>query len=256
MYSDFWSIGDSRPVISASESSRFGRTVSRFNLGFDSKFTDDEIMSICSLDDSDLLVLRIPSTRIKIGCLLSRLQHKFAFQADTLVYYELNTPVYKALPNNDAEIFRLGSANSHLLDQFTSLIQQTFTDYTNHYGANQKLDMFNVEAGYLEWTLGFLADPSCNTFVRCTNPKYIDGWMTVKENGDYVEMIIGGSNPLSRGTGTYMKLVNAIVLYYLNFGTKYVRVSTQITNTDVIGVWQKNGFKFLGSINTFHIEKT
>jgi hypothetical protein len=255
MYSDFWGVSDSQPGVSASESDRFGRVVSRFNIGINSKLTDDEIASICSLDESDLLVLRTPSSRIKIGSLLSRLQNKFAFQADTLVYYELDTSVYQASPDVDGEIFRLRSTDLGLLDQFTSLIKQTFFDYTNHYGANPKLDAFNVEDGYLEWTLGFLADPSCNTFVRCTKSNYIDGWMTVKQDEDYVEMIIGGSNPLARGTGTYMKLVNAIMLHYLNLGSKHIRVSTQITNSDVIGVWHKNGFKYSGSINTFHIEK-
>ena len=255
MYSDFWSAGNSHPVVSESESARFGRVVSRFNLGINSKLSDDEIVSNCSLDDSDLLVLRTPSTRVKLGSLLCRLPDKFSFQADTLVYYELDTSVYKAVPTDDTEIFRLGSTDLGMLDQFTSLVKQTFTDYTNHYAANPKLGSFNVEDGYLEWTLGFLVDVNCNTFVRCTKPNYIDGWMTVKQDEDYVELIIGGNNPLARGTGTYMKLVNAIAFYYLNFGIKYIRVSTQITNLDVIGVWHKNSFKFLGSINTFHIEK-
>ena len=256
MYRDFWLNSSHSIRFSPTESIRFGSNVYRFDIAIASSALDSEIFSICEDSSADLMILRAPSTRVKLGAMLSRLESKRAFQADTLVYYELDTSKFGALYNGDTEIFRLQSTDLDRVEQFKNLIKQTFHDYTNHYSSNPNLDGFSVEDGYLEWALGLLADSSCNSFVRCTNPNYIDGWMTVKQDGDYVEMIIGGSNPLARGTGTYMKLVNAIVLYYLNFGTKYIRVSTQITNTDVIGVWQKNGFKFLGSINTFHIEKT
>jgi hypothetical protein len=255
VYRDFW-LNDSYSIRdSPTEKTRFGIDVYRCDVPVGSSILDSEIVSICEDSKADLMILRAPSTRVKLGALLSQSKYKKAFQADTLVYYELDTSIFKTPLMTAGKVTLLQSTDLNRIQQFESLINQTFHDYSNHYSANPRLESLNVADGYLEWTLGLLTKPKCATFIHCTNSEYIDGWITIEEDVDYVEMVIGGTDPRARGTGAYMRMVYAIVNHSLDIRKRYIRVSTQITNSDVMRVWHKNGFRFSGSINTFHIEK-
>ena len=255
MYSDFWSIGDSRPVISASESSRFGRTVSRFNLGFDSKFTDDEIMSICSLDDSDLLVLRAPSIRFELGDHLSRIRTRRIFQADTLLYFSLDVSKYNyQLQYKESEV-ELRRADFSDESQLRDLINATFEGYLNHYSANIAITSEQMLSGYIEWANSLSADKSHFVYVRKSTDDYLDGFLVIEFQNREIELVIGGTHPSARRTGSYSHLWNFALYDIGQQNVDFIRTSTQVINTNVINSWLKSGFTYSGSINTFHLEK-
>ena len=255
MYSDFWSTGDSRPVISVSESSRFGRTVSRFNLGYNSKFTDDEIMSICSLDDSDLMVLRAPSTRFELGDHLSRIRNRRVFQADTLVYFSLDVSKFESqFKTTKSEIeLRLGAPTDE--SQLEDLIKQSFEGYLNHYSANIEITSEQMLNGYIEWANSLSTANNHFVYVRKSTKDYLDGFLVIEFQDREIELVIGGTHPSARRTGSYSQLWNYALFDIGKVNVDFIRTSTQVSNTNVINSWLKSGFTYSGSINTFHLEQ-
>ena len=255
MYSDFWSTGDSRPVISASESSRFGRTVSRFNLGFDSDLTTEEIVRCCDVDESDLLVLRVPSLRFELGDHLSRIRTRRVFQADTLLYFSLDVSKYSyrfQIKESEVELRRADFSDE---SQIRDLINETFEGYLNHYSANIAITSDQMLSGYIEWANSLSADKNHFVYVRKSTNDYLDGFLVIEFQDREIELVIGGTHPSARRTGSYSHLWNYALFDIGQQNVDFIRTSTQVSNTNVINSWLKSGFTYSGSINTFHLEK-
>jgi hypothetical protein len=229
--------------------------VSRFNIGINSKLTDEEIASICSLDDSDLLVLRSPSIRFELGDRLTQVQHKRSFQADTLVYFSLDTSKYDSGFENNPRLFQLRRANLNDAAQLQDLIRKSFTGYKNHYSANTKITDDQMLNGYIEWANSLSHDNHHVVYVRESNDFYLDGFLVIEYRDREIELVIGGTHPSARRTGSYSQLWNYSLFEIGRTNVDFIRTSTQVSNTKVINSWIKSGFTYSGSINTFHIEK-
>ena len=253
MYRDFWGSSHSQVFISSSESRRFGGITSRFNLGFDSKLTNQEIASICSKDDSDLLVLRVPSSRFELGDHLSRIENKRVLQADTLLYFSLDASKFDSQFTDTPSDFELRQAVSDDYSQLQDLIKKTFDGYSNHYSANLGIDSDQMLDGYLEWA-NLLADKENHyVFVRKSRDEYLDGFLVIEFQDREIELVLAGTHPLARRTGSYYQLWNKALSEMGISNVDFIRTSTQTTNVGVINSWVKSGFTYSGSVNTFHV---
>lgn len=255
MYRDFWGSSHSQVFISSSESRRFGRITSRFNLGFDSKLTNQEIASICSRDDSELLIVRAPSSRFELGDHLSRIERKRVLQADTLLYFSLDVSKFDDKFTYAPTDFELRQATPNDYLQLQDLIIKSFDGYSNHYSANLDINSDQMLDGYLEWTNSLTAKEDHFIFVRKSKDEYLDGFLVIEFQDREIELVIGGTHPLARRTGSYFQLWNKALTEMGLPNVDFIRTSTQTTNLSVINSWIKAGFTYSGSVNTFHVIK-
>ena len=253
MYRDFWGSDHSDIFTSSSESRRFGRVTSRFNVGFDSKLTNQEIASICSKDDSDLLFMRAPSSRFELGDHLSRIEEKRVLQADTLLYFSLDVPKFDNHFMHTSTDFELRQATSDDHLQLQDLVKKTFDGYSNHYSANLDIDNDQMLDGYLEWANSLAEKENHYVFIRKSTDEYLDGFLVIEFQGREIELVIGGTHPLARRTGSYFQLWNKALSEIGVSNVDFIRTSTQTTNLGVINSWIKSGFTYSGSVNTFHV---
>ncbi len=253
MISDFSrSFGDLCPTHSQVESNRFGINVARLNVPLESSSSDFEIAQICSDSPADLLILRYPSVRISLSQRLAELSKKYAFQADTLVYFSKNldskTEYYQPVDGLNFSIAGAGDKSS-----IQSLSQEIFQDYPNHYRSNRHIEPRLILEGYVEWALSGLEDLTKLTVVVATPDSKVIGFALISFDNDEAEIELNGIHPDFQSRGVYSALIRMIMGRLADQKIKKLSISTQAQNTRVIRAWIKAGFNLDFSLNTFHL---
>ena len=88
MISDFTQASSELHIVdSRIESDRFELTVARLNISIEEDASDQQVIEICQNSNSQLLILRYPTTRVKLAQKLSEIKERVVYQADTLVYF-------------------------------------------------------------------------------------------------------------------------------------------------------------------------
>ena len=253
MISDFSrSFRDLCPTHSQVESNRFGINVARLNVPLESPSSDVEIAQICSDSPADLLILRYPSVRISLSQRLAELSKKYAFQADTLVYFSKNldskTEYYQPVDGLNFSIAGAGDKSS-----IQSLSQEIFQDYPNHYRSNRHFEPRLILEGYVEWALSGLEDLTKLTVVVTTPDSKMVGFALVSFDNDEAEIELNGIHPDFQSRGVYSALIRMVMGRLADQKIKKLSISTQVQNTRVIRAWIKAGFNLNFSLNTFHL---
>lgn len=201
---------------------------------------------------ADLAIIRLPA---KYSHKIHDL-HRFGLypiHADTLVHYHCDLGAYGPHPmrNQDFEVVQAGQDDA---DEVSSLIRKTFDNYSNHYHANPLLNQEDILAGYEEWALGHLSDPSKVIWVTMARGRIVGiSCSAYDEAHATCDYILGAVHPDFGGAGIYTDLIRYNQQYFKARGFKTLRVSTQVSNLTVQHVWVREGFKLTEVFDTYHV---
>lgn len=229
------------------ESKRFGMTILR---GSVENLNIREIQKEIINNKADVLIVRQPAANSYQIQNLTKLGYEF-FQADTLVYYEVDFEKHdiKPLRNNDLAFEIASGEDCYILKD---LVFNIFDNYTNHYYSNKYLNKEEILNGYLEWVTGFVADQDKVVFLVKKLNKII-GFATCTMSDGIAEGILYGVLKEYSGGGIYSDIIRYTQNYYNSLGIIKMKVSTQIQNFAVQKVWTREGFFLTEAFNTIHI---
>ena len=241
-------------ILSHLDSERFSIGISRLSIGSESEISDDEVVAICENMDRGILILRAPSSRVKLGASLRDSRRIRAFQADTLVYFTMELKGISLQSPRSTEL-RIREALSEDLPKIEALSAAAFTNYPSHYSSNKRFAPEKVIDGYVEWAKNCVTSPDCNVMVA-TRDNIVCGFIATSVGHDDAEIILNAVDPHVQEQGIYGDLLRAVCSQLKDLGMSSVTISSQITNFRVINAWMKQGFKFSHALNTFHVELT
>lgn len=113
------------------ESRRFQRKVPRMLIPLACKLPDEEILDLVASTDCDLLILRSPSTRSRLGGALNAHPRVKSLQADSLMYFSLND--LRKIPELVTAHSLETSVGAISTGDLSAITMETFADYQNHY---------------------------------------------------------------------------------------------------------------------------
>ena len=255
MISDFTQASSELNIVdSRIESDRFGLTVARLNISIEEDASDQQVIEICQNSYSQLLILRYPTTRVKLAQKLSEIKERVVYQADTLVYFakDIDSLDEKVARSQDWLFREARSSDSAELSQLSKVI---FEEYPNHYRANDSLSSDAIRDGFAQWAQVGLEDlKKLTVFVENVDAKVI-GFALISFDGDTAEIELNGIHPQAQGRGAYGSLLSWLSTRLATRGVKKLCISTQIQNERVIRAWIRAGFNLEFSLNTVHLMK-
>lgn len=253
MISDFTQASSELHIVdSRIESDRFELTVARLNISIEEDASDQQVIEICQNSNSQLLILRYPTTRVKLAQKLSEIKERVVYQADTLVYFarDIGSLDEKVVQSQDW-LFR--EARSSDIAELSQLSKVIFEEYPNHYRANDSLSSDAIKDGYAQWAQVGLEDlKKLTVFIENVDAKVI-GFVLISFDGDTAEIELNGIHPQAQGRGAYGSLLSWLSTYLAARGVKKLCISTQIQNERVIRAWIRAGFNLEFSLNTVHL---
>jgi ribosomal protein S18 acetylase RimI-like enzyme len=234
------------------ESDRFGISIARLNVSINCSASDTEIVKVCKESSANLLILRVPSSRIRLACELAEISNKIAFQADTLVYFSKNL---KSIVErrNKSENLKLVTASSDDEARVIDLARVVFRDYPNHYQSNRALDSKLILEGYIEWASNGVNDQKKLTVIIEDQNSNAIAFALVAFGEEGAEIELNGVHPDFQNQGVYSALLESLMAQLANQKVANLSISTQIQNTRVIRAWIKAGFILDFSLNTYHL---
>lgn len=235
---------------SAPDSARFGFHVVR---GYAPDADPDRLWKAIVDANADLAIIRTPTTLAhrmsKLGAFGAEVIH-----ADTLVYYaaELRNLDLVAPANTRVSI---ATASTVDMAELSAVVASVFRDYRNHYHSNPVLDAEKVLAGYCEWAIRHLGDPSNKITWLARHEGRIVGFLCCSHDvaASTGEFVLNGVLPEFARNGIYSSLVRIALQWFHENGFARVRVSTQIGNLAVQKVWRREGFAMVEAYDTFHV---
>ena len=255
MISDFTQVLSELHIVdSRIESDRFKLTVARLNISIEEDASDQQVIEICQNSNSQLLILRYPTTRVKLAQKLSEIKERVVYQADTLVYFakDIDSLDEKVVRSQDWLFREARSSDSAELSQLSKVV---FEEYPNHYRANDSLSSDAIRDGYAQWAQVGLEDlKKLTVFVENVDAKVI-GFALISFDGDTAEIELNGIHPQAQGRGAYGSLLSWLSTNLATRGVKKLCISTQIQNERVIRAWIRAGFNLEFSLNTVHLMK-
>ena len=255
MISDFTQASSELHIVdSRIESDRFELTVARLNISIEEDASDQQVIEICQNSNSQLLILRYPTTRVKLAQKLSEIKERVVYQADTLVYFarDIGSLDEKVVQSQDW-LFR--EARSSDIAELSQLSKVIFEEYPNHYRANDSLSSDAIRDGFAQWAQVGLEDlKKLTVFVENVDAKVI-GFALISFDGDKAEIELNGIHPQAQGRGAYGSLLSWLSTHLATRGVKKLCISTQIQNERVIRAWIRAGFNLEFSLNTVHLMK-
>ena len=255
MISDFTQASSELHIVdSRIESDRFELTVARLNISIEEDASDQQVIEICQNSNSQLLILRYPTTRVKLAQKLSEIKERVVYQADTLVYFakDIDSLDEKVARSQDWLFREARLSDSAELSQLSKVI---FEEYPNHYRANDSLSSDAIRDGYAQWAQVGLEDlKKLTVFVENVDAKVI-GFALISFDGDTAEIELNGIHPQAQGRGAYGSLLSWLSTHLATRGVKKLCISTQIQNERVIRAWIRAGFNLEFSLNTVHLMK-
>ena len=255
MISDFTQASSELNIVdSRIESDRFELTVARLNISIEEDASDQQVIEICQNSYSQLLILRYPTTRVKLAQKLSEIKERVVYQADTLVYFakDIDSLDEKVIRSQDWLFREARSSDSAELSQLSKVI---FEEYPNHYRANDSLSSDAIRDGFAQWAQVGLEDlKKLTVFVENVDAKVI-GFALISFDGDTAEIELNGIHPQAQGRGAYGSLLSWLSTHLATRGVKKLCISTQIQNERVIRAWIRAGFNLEFSLNTVHLMK-
>ncbi|CAB4765749.1 MAG: GNAT family N-acetyltransferase [Actinobacteria bacterium] len=255
MISDFTQVSSELHIVdSRIESDRFKLTVARLNISIEEDASDQQVIEICQNSNSQLLILRYPTTRVKLAQKLSEIKERVVYQADTLVYFarDIGSLDEIVIRSQDRLFREARPSDSAELSQLSKVI---FEEYPNHYRANDSLSSDAIRDGFAQWAqVGLEDSKKLTVFVENVDAKVI-GFALISFDGDTAEIELNGIHPQAQGRGAYGSLLSWLSTHLTTRGVKKLCISTQIQNERVIRAWIRAGFNLEFSLNTVHLMK-
>lgn len=236
------------------ESKRFGLRIYR---GQHEEFEMTDIVNIAHKNDFDIIIVRYPSKTIHEHYKLIGIEGCKILHADSLVYYDapLQEIEIKPLRNN----LQFDAVNSQSDKNLDSLVERIFTGYPNHYYSNPCFHKSDIIEGYIEWAKSFATtnENGVTWLIKDSSSKKIVAFLacSIDKQSSVSELKLGGVLPEFAGKGVYSDFVRYAQKYFKDLGIRSLITSTQLQNVNVQRAWQKLGFHFNKSYETYHIIK-
>mgnify|MGYP005837495399 CR=1 FL=1 len=231
------------------ESLRFNLNIHR---GILSTFKPQEIKDYILSNNSDILILRLPTSTIATHNLLQNTGFEF-IHADSLIYYKANIEAISINPlKNRLNFIQINNENKEILNKIIPII---FKDYQNHYFSNPFLDKEKIIEGYIEWAKNFSGIEVGKISWLIYSENNIAGFATCSfnEQNKECEGVLYGVMPNFSGKGIYSDIIRFTQKYFKDKGYTKMLVSTQLQNVAVQKVWIREGFTIDHSFETYHI---
>ena len=245
------------PVLKPSdvESRRFDRVVHRLTVPINCNWSDDEIATLGKSAKSDLVILRSPASRNRLGGVLGSLSGYQTLHADSLLYFSKD--LTRALDADQIPERLHLATDSPVTQQLSRLILATFAAYQNHYSANPSLQRDAVEKGYAEWAAS-IASSRLGTVLTINDEEqpvsFIVVSSIVSQNGErHAEISLNGTHPAYRNKGLYRILLTHCMKHLASHDVKKLWISTQASHRVMIRTWEKLGLGFELGLNTYHV---
>jgi ribosomal protein S18 acetylase RimI-like enzyme len=237
------------------ESRRFERVVHRLTIPINCNWSDDEIATLGTSAKSDLVILRSPASRNRLGGVLGSLSGYQTLHADSLLYFSRD--LMRALDADQIPGKLHLATDSPVTQQLSRLILATFAAYQNHYSANPSLRRDAVEQGYAEWAASIVASPS-GTVLTINDEERPVSFIVVStfasQTGDrHAEISLNGTHPAYRNKGLYRTLLTHCMRHLASHDVKRLWISTQASHRVMIRTWEKLGLGFELGLNTYHV---
>lgn len=236
------------------ESQRFGLRIYR---GQYEEFDMTDIVNLTQKNDFDIIIVRYPSTTIYEHHKLVGIEGCKTIHADSLVYYDapLQEIEIKPLRNN----LQFDVVNLQSDKDLDFLVERIFTGYQNHYYSNPCLRKTDIIEGYTEWAKSFATvnKNGVTWLIKDASNMENVAFLACSYNMEdsVSELKLGGVLPEFAGRGIYSDFVKYAQTYFRNKGIRSLITSTQLQNVNVQRAWQKLGFHFDRSYETYHIIK-
>jgi len=247
----------SYPILKASdvESRRFNRRVHRLTVPTDCSWSDDEIVTLCTSAKSDLVILRSPSSRNRLGGVLGSRSGYQTLHADSLLYFSRDLTTSLVADQIPGKLHL--ATDSPVTQQLSRLILATFAAYQNHYSANPSLQRDAVEQGYAEWAASIVASPS-GTVLTIHDEDQPVSFIVVSTFASQIgerhaEISLNGTHPAYRNKGLYRILLTHCMKHLAGNDVKRLWISTQTSHRVMIRTWEKLGLSFELGLNTYHV---
>ena len=253
MISDFTQASSELLLIDSQiESDRFGLTVARLNISIRHDASDQQVVKTSQNSKAQLLILRYPTTRVKLAQKLVEIKERVVYQADTLVYFakDIDSLSAKVVVSQDWLFREARSSDSAELSKLSKII---FEEYPNHYRANDSLSSDAIRDGYAQWGQVGLNDSAKLTVIIEDKDATQIGFALISFDGDTAEIELNGIHPKAQGRGAYGSLLSWLSEHLATRGVKKLCISTQIQNERVIRAWIRAGFNLEFSLNTVHL---
>ncbi len=239
---------------SETESNRFGLRVFR---GQYERFETADIEHVLEDGNYDVIIVRFPTSSIYEHYKLLKFDECKIIHADSLLYY--SAPLHEIEINplrNNLEFEVITPETNHQLD---SVIKNVFKGYKNHYYANPCLDKAAIVEGYVEWVMSFVKNNE-NGITWLVKDKTTQANVAFQAcyfdvNKSLSDLKLGGVLPAYEHKGVYADILSYSQAYFKQMGLNSLITSTQLQNTGVRRVWERYGFKFVNSYETYHIVK-
>lgn len=236
------------------ESKRLGLNIFRLK---DDEFNLNTLKEFVNNNHRSILIYRTDASNQCKLFLLNKNKINYIV-ADVLVYYkcDLNKIEIKQI-KNDINFIIANPSHQPIL---SSITEEIFKDYKNHYLSNPLFDKVKILEGYKEWSLSFLNN---NNQTSLNDKKYC--FIAYKKdipvafanylihNPNLSEGILYGVKNEFSGQGIYADLIRYTQGFTKSNNISEMIVSTQVHNLAVQKVWVREGF-FLSKVYlTLHI---
>lgn len=234
------------------ESKRFGLRIYR---GQYESFTIKDLEKIVQDNSFDIIIVRYPTTTIYEHFQLAKFKGCKTIHADSLLYYTSPLQRIEVKPlRNNLQFEVVTPETSSRLD---SIIESIFAGYKNHYFANPCLNKMSIVEGYVEWAKSFVrnTENGITWLVKDKDSKVDVAFQACyfDEKDSISDLKLGGVLPEFAKRGYYADILSYSQEYFKNMGLNSLITSTQLQNVAVRRVWERYGFEFERSYETYHI---
>lgn len=218
---------------------------------FDTKAVND----IVNGNNFDIIIVRYPTSTIYEHYRLVCFKNCRTVHADSLVYYSAPLQEIEIKPlRNDLQFEILTDSVG---GQLGFMVKSIFSGYQNHYYSDPCLPRQAIVDGYLEWAMSFAksVDDGVMWMIKDRTTKANVAFLACSfdEQKSVSELKLGGVMPEYEGLGIYSDFVRYAQRHFREMGFRTLLTSTQLQNVAVQRAWQKHGFRFDKSYETYHL---
>lgn len=144
----------------------------------------------------------------------------------------------------------------------TELVEKIFAGYRNHVAMNPRLDASKVAAGYADWSARHVDGRVPGECFVLEERNLTDdrrkplAFAAVAPDEDGLVIDLAGVLPAHRGRGTYQLLLDAVEDVAFERGNDRVRITTQSGNRVAVRSWQRRGWRQVAHGRTLHIMRS
>ena len=149
---------------------------------------------------------------------------------------------------------RLSPGRESDADDVAAVAASAFKDYLGRYHADPRLDRRAADEAYIDWARRLVAGKSSDAIILCglAEERLIGFIAGSSASGGSSEIILNAVHKDFESHGFYSALLSRYLAEAAARGDGLVRISTQLRNSRVQGVWSRHGFRLTQGHYTFH----